>query len=70
MRRTVQTPIYNLMGEVGKAKLGRNSSWPIVLFLTLLMFHLLSSGATAQTTTSTIEGTVTDPNGAVVAGAA
>ena len=69
MRRTVQTPIYNLTREVGKAKLGRNSSWPIVLFLTLLMLHLLSSGATAQTTTSTIEGTVKDPRGAVVAGA-
>jgi Carboxypeptidase regulatory-like domain/TonB dependent receptor-like, beta-barrel len=70
MRRTVQTPIYNLTRKVGKAKLKRNSSWPIVLFLTLLMFPLLSSGASAQTTTSTIEGTVTDPNGAVVAGAA
>ena len=69
MRRTVQTPIYNLTREVGKAKLGRNSSSLIVLFLTLFMFHVLSSGATAQTTTSTIEGTVKDPRGAVVAGA-
>ena len=35
----------------------------------LFLFIGLSSSATAQTTTSTIEGTVTDANGAVVAGA-
>ena len=69
MRRTVQTPIYNLTREVGKAELRRHSSSLIVLFLTLFMLHLLSSGATAQTTTSTIEGTVKDPRGEVVAGA-
>ena len=69
MKRTVQTSIYNLTREVGKAKLRRHASSPIVLFLTLLLLHLLSSGATAQTTTSTIEGTVKDPHGAVVAGA-
>jgi len=33
------------------------------------MLHLLSAGVTAQTTTSTIEGTVKDPRGSVVAGA-
>jgi len=33
------------------------------------MFHVLPSGAVAQTTTSTIEGIVTDANGAVIAGA-
>lgn len=69
MRRTVQTPIYNLTREVGKAELRRHSSSLIVLFLTLFMLHLLSSGAMAQTTTSTIEGTVKDARGAVVAGA-
>src|SRR5882757_6441823 len=69
MRRTVQTPIYKLTREVGRATLGRHSSSRIVLFLALFMIHLLSSGVTAQTTTSTIEGTVKDPSGAVVAGA-
>lgn len=69
MRRTVQTPIDNLTREVGKAELRRHSSSLIVLFLTLLMLHLFSSGVRAQTTTSTIEGTVKDPRGAVVAGA-
>lgn len=39
------------------------------LFLMFLTGHLLSSGAAAQTTTSTIEGVITDANGAVVAGA-
>jgi hypothetical protein len=33
------------------------------------MFHLLSPSANAQTTTSTIEGTVTDANAAVIPGA-
>jgi hypothetical protein len=69
MRRTVQTPIYNLTRAVGKAERRRHSPSLIFLFLTLFMLHLLSSGATAQTTTSTIEGTVKDPRGAVVAGA-
>jgi hypothetical protein len=36
---------------------------------TLLLLLLLASGAEAQTTTSTIEGTVTDATGAVVSGA-
>ncbi len=69
MNRIVLTPIYNLIGEGGQAKLRRYCSSLIVLSLTLIMFHLLSSGAAAQTTTSTIEGTVTDANGAVIAGA-
>ena len=37
--------------------------------LILIFFGFSSSTATAQTTTSTIEGTVTDANGAVIAGA-
>src|SRR5262249_48824757 len=40
-----------------------------VLFLPLFILQLLSSSAAAQTTTSTIKGTVTDITGAVVAGA-
>ncbi|HEY7180558.1 MAG TPA: hypothetical protein VIC84_04015, partial [Blastocatellia bacterium] len=48
----------------------RNRCFPLtVLFLTLFILHLLSSSTTAQTTTSTIKGTVTDITGAVVAGA-
>ena len=35
----------------------------------LFVFVSFCSSAAAQTTTSTIEGTVTDPNGAVIAGA-
>ena len=37
--------------------------------LTLFALHLFSLSLTAQTTTSTIEGTITDANGAIVAGA-
>jgi hypothetical protein len=51
---------------VGKAGLGRNVYPLIVLSLLLVLFQV---STTAQTTTSTIEGTVTDVNGAVIAGA-
>lgn len=40
-----------------------------MLAIALVMVQLLSSIATAQTTTSTLEGTVRDANGAVIAGA-
>jgi outer membrane receptor protein involved in Fe transport len=69
MKRTVLTPTCNPMGKGGQAKLRRCCSSLIVFSLALFMFHLLSSSATAQTTTSTIEGTVKDPRGEVVAGA-
>ncbi|MGH9901903.1 MAG: carboxypeptidase regulatory-like domain-containing protein, partial [Pyrinomonadaceae bacterium] len=69
MKRTVLTPIDNLMGAGGHATFSRRRPSLIVLSLTLLMLYPLSPGATAQTTTSTIEGTVTDANGAVIAGA-
>ena len=69
MERTVLTPIYNLIGEDGRAELRRCCSSVLILLLTLLMVHLLSLSASAQTTTSTIEGAVTDANGAAVAGA-
>src|SRR5215207_5123872 len=42
---------------------------PLVILLILIAFHRLSTGATAQTTTSTIEGTVRDAQAAVIAGA-
>ena len=41
----------------------------IILSLVFLLFQFSASVGTAQTTTSTIEGTVTDANGAVIAGA-
>ena len=41
----------------------------IGLFIAIFLFQPLSRSLMAQTTTSTIEGTVTDANGAVVAGA-
>ncbi len=56
-------------GAFVKAVKGVYSPSLIVLFLTLVVFQLLAPVAAAQTTTSTIEGTVTDANGAVVAGA-
>ncbi len=69
IHRTVLTPSYNLRGAGGQAKLRRGCSSLIGLFVTLFMLHLSSAGVTAQTTTSTIEGTVKDPRGSVVAGA-
>ncbi len=69
MKKNVLTLVNNLVGEVGQAKFGRYSSSLMVLSLTLFMFQLFSLSATAQTTTSTIEGIVTDANGAVIAGA-
>lgn len=41
----------------------------IVLFLVIFFLQPMGRSLVAQTTTSTIEGTVTDANGAVVAGA-
>lgn len=56
-------------GAVGKAARGRHFSSLIVLSLMLLVFQFSTPVSTAQTTTSTIEGTITDANGAVIAGA-
>lgn len=61
--------LVDTAGTVGKAARGNYSSTLIVLSLMLLLFQLSMPVATAQTTTSTIEGTVTDANGAVIAGA-
>ena len=58
MKRIVLPPIYNLIEESGRVALRRYCSSLLILFLTVFSFHLLSSSATAQTTTSTIEGTV------------
>src|SRR5262249_21370938 len=51
------------------AKLRKRCLSLTVLFGALFILHLLSSSTTAQTTTSTIKGVVTDITGAVVAGA-
>ncbi|MDQ6653834.1 MAG: TonB-dependent receptor [Acidobacteriota bacterium] len=69
MKRIVLTPTYDLIGKGGQAKHRSYCSSLMVLSLTLFIFHLLSSSAMAQTTTSTIEGTVKDSNGAVISGA-
>jgi hypothetical protein len=56
-------------GTIGKSVRGMYSSLLIVLSLMLLLFQFSTPVVIAQTTTSTIEGTVTDANGAVIAGA-
>ncbi|MEK6303311.1 MAG: TonB-dependent receptor [Acidobacteriota bacterium] len=60
---------YNLMGESGTGVPRRRCATVLILVLTISMFQLLSSNSSAQTTTSTVEGIVTDPTGAVIAGA-
>jgi hypothetical protein len=47
----------------------RNCLSLIILSLIFLLFQFSAPATLAQTTTSTIEGTVTDPNGAAIAGA-
>ncbi len=68
MKRISVRSHHHLIGTSG-AKLRKRCSSLTVLFLILFILHLLSSSATAQTTTSTIKGIVTDINGAVIAGA-
>ena len=48
------------------SRIDRSTSWYVMV---PLIVFLLAAGAAAQTTTSTIEGTVTDATGAVVPGA-
>jgi hypothetical protein len=48
---------------------GRRIAAVIVLFVVIFLLQPMCRSLVAQTTTSTIEGTVTDANGAVVAGA-
>lgn len=56
-------------GTVGIADHRKYSSMLLVLSLGLLLFQISTPFAIGQTTTSTIEGAVTDANGAVIAGA-
>ncbi|HYV06174.1 MAG TPA: TonB-dependent receptor, partial [Blastocatellia bacterium] len=52
-----------------RAGLRRRCATVLIFVLTISIFQLLSSSSSAQTTTSTLEGIVTDPTGAVIAGA-
>ncbi len=61
--------LADLTGAVVKAMRKRDSSSLIALSLLLLAFQFSIPFSAAQTITSTIEGTVTDANGAVIAGA-
>src|SRR5688572_10393644 len=56
-------------GKVGNMPRGRDCTSLIILSLMFFLFQFSAPVSFVQTTTSTIEGTVTDPNGAVVAGA-
>jgi len=69
MKRIGLPPIYNLIEKSGRPTLRRYHSSLLIVFLAVSLLHLSSSSVSAQTTTSTIEGTVRDANGAVVAGA-
>lgn len=68
MKGTLLISIDNAVGKGGQARLTRRQPTLKVLALALAIFQLWSLSASAQTTTSTIEGTVTDANGAVIAG--
>src|SRR5215470_19785894 len=68
MKRISVTSHHHSIGTSG-AKLRKRCSSLTVLFGALFILHLLSSSISAQTTTSTIKGTVTDITGAVVVGA-
>ena len=56
-------------GIVGRIARGEARSSLIILSLVLLAFQFSTPISKGQTTTSTIEGTVTDANGAAIAGA-
>jgi carboxypeptidase family protein/TonB-dependent receptor-like protein len=68
MRRFGPGLICKRLGS-GRVKLRRYGFSRILLSFTLIISHLLSSSAAAQTTTSTIEGVIMDANGAVLVGA-
>ena len=68
MRRFVQRLICKRLGS-GRVKLRKYGFSLMALSITFFTCYLLSSSATAQTTTSTIEGVITDANGAVIASA-
>jgi hypothetical protein len=61
--------LVSLTGAIKRSVRPRHISAPIAASLVLFMILLSALHTIGQTTTSTIEGTVTDPNGAVVSGA-
>jgi|GEM_PF-320972 len=70
LKGIVLPTIYDLIERSGCAALRRCCSSLLILFFTLFLLHLSPLSASAQTTTSTIEGTIKDANGAAIAGAA
>jgi len=69
MKRIALPPIYNVIEKSGRQTLRGYYSSLLIVFLGVFLLHLSTSSAAAQTTTSTIEGTVRDANGAAIAGA-
>ena len=69
-KRIVLPSIYHLIEGSELAALRKCCSSVLLLVLTLFLSHFFYPSASAQTTTSTIEGTVRDANGAAIAGAA
>ncbi len=69
MKGIILIPIDNLIGAEAQPEQRRYGSSFTVLSLALSMIQLFAPTAAAQTTTSTIEGSVTDAKRAVVAGA-
>ncbi len=69
MKKNSLVPVNGPDGKVGNAKISLSFLPLIVVSITLVVVHLCSLSAVAQTTTSTIEGVVKDTNGAVIAGA-
>ncbi len=69
IRKPVLATADDAVSKVNRTKILRHDLSLLAVLLTFACFHLFSLTSAAQTTTSTVEGTVTDPNGAVVAGA-
>src|SRR5258705_1325214 len=69
MKRIVLRPSSNVTEVEKQGKRRRYYHSLAVILLNLFVFHFWSPSVAAQTTTSTIEGSVTDSKSAVVAGA-
>jgi hypothetical protein len=63
------TAIANLERADGQAEHHQHRFSPALVLVAFMVVQLLAAGTAAQTTTSTIEGFVTDSKGAVIAGA-
>lgn len=69
IRKPVLATANDAVSKAKRTKILRHDVSLLAVLLTFVCFHLFSLSSAAQTTTSTVEGTVTDPNGAVIAGA-